>query len=154
MIQTIIGLFNSIMNSFQYKTARRNGLENKQIYELCDNIRRLVKNSKKRTNIKDFPSVAAGCYTNRNLYIDTTDSRPNYSQVPILEHELQQIGPIGSKRNQCKYTIGACAEPKVAFFAMIDGWNNLRTLKFTFSYRPRTGTKKKYCRNCRDVFNI
>ncbi len=139
---------------YQYNIGRRFGTEDKQVYKKCQSICKIVEASKKKVKIKEYPSVAVGCYTSCRLYIDTTHSRPNYNQVPILQHALQQIGPIGTIRQVCKYTIGACAEPKVVFYAMQSGCNNMRILKFTTAFRPRTGQKKKYCRNCKDVFGL
>lgn len=141
---------------YQYTIARHIGKEDLQVYEKCDDIRKGVKKSKVKLDIHDYPSVAVGCFTNYNmLFIDTTNSKPNYSETPSLLTALLSLGfPIGSLRVQCRYPIGCCAEPKAAFRTIKTLNCGLKLLKFTTAYRPRTGEKMKYCRNCKDVFGL
>ena len=140
---------------YQYNIKRKKGKEDNQVREKCADIRRKVKETKCRPDIHDYPSVIVGCYTNYDrLYIDTTHSKPQYIQAPLLHKALSELGPIGSRKGLCDFIIGACAEPKAAFFAMTEEKCNLTQLQYTTAFRPRTGEKKKYCKNCKKVFSI
>ena len=140
---------------YKYTLKSQYGRENTQVYETCADIRARVKQSRKKATIYDYPSVAVGCHTGYHvLYINTTHSRPDYKQTRILLDALQSIGTIGKTRKQCKNIIGACAEPKVAHYALTQGAFNIKKLCFTQAYRPRTGEPVKYCRNCKDVFGL
>ena len=140
---------------FKYTLNRKNGRESSQVYEKCEDIRGRVKESKKKVTIYEYPAVAVGCHTGYHfLYINTTHSKPDYRQTPILQAALQSIGPIGKTRRECKNTIGGCAEPKAVHYALIQGGFNVKKLYFTQAYRPRTGEPIKYCKNCKDVFNL
>lgn len=140
---------------YKYTLNRKYGCENSQVYAKCAEIRDLVKQSKQKVTIYDYPAVAVGCYTSYHLlYINTTHSKPDYKQTPILQAALQSIGTIGKTRKECKNVIGGCAEPKVVYYALMQTGFNIRKLFFTQAYRPRTGEQVKYCRNCKDVFGL
>lgn len=140
---------------FKYALNRKIGRENTQVYEKCVEIRDRVEQSKKKLTIYDYPAAAVGCHSSYHvLYINTTHSRPDYKQTPILMAALQSIGTIGKTRNECKNIIGACAEPKVVHYALSQGGFNIKKLCFTQAYRPRTGEPIKYCKNCKDVFGL
>ena len=140
---------------FQYNIKRQNGKEDSQVYKKCADVCRYVKESKKMPKIYDYPSVIVGCYTNyHRLYIDTSHSRPDYSSAPVLETALNDLGGIGKKRNECKNTIGYCAEPHAALITLQETKQSINKLRFTTAYRPRTGEKIKYCDNCKEIFNL
>jgi len=139
---------------YKYILNRANN-ENTQVYGICDDIRRHVKQSKIKPTIYDYPAVVVGCYSNYyKLYVNTTHSRPDYSQTPVLKSVLKKLGTIGQKRNNCDNIIGACAEPKAVHYALLDQHFNMNYIHFTKAFRPRTGEVIKYCKNCKDAFGI
>lgn len=122
----------------------------------CLHIIDRVKKSKTKPIVKDYPSVVVGCH-NRNchlLFIETTQSRKNYNQTPILKTALNAIGNIGERNGCCKNVIGACAEPKAAFEVIFNCHCHIKDLKFSKAIRPRTRQIVEYCQNCKRVFRL
>ncbi len=141
-------------SNLQYKVPINGQNVDTLVKRKCQMICQKVKCSRQKKQIKDYPAVVVGCYTNCYpfLYIDTTSSRKDYNKVPSLEEALNSIGRIGDCRNG--NIIGACAEHKTAFDVLYDLHCPLPCLKFSKAIRPRTMQVIRYCQNCRDVFGI
>ena len=129
----------------------------------CEDIRKEVKRVREKTGINngiyDYPAAAVVASDNLLTYSGRGRSSAVYSSneyhnVPKLEKKLKSLGRIGKKRNGCKNTIGACAEPHAAQKVMkhFGKQMSLNRVVFSTAYRPRTMEVVDYCKNCTDTF--
>lgn len=122
-------------------------LENEMI-KRCKSIRKLVK--KIKIPQKDLPATIIAATCNRNYKID--ESRNLIEPIaPALKSRLLNLGTIGS--NNGVNIIGRCAENLTANYLMLfKKAKNIKDIKFTKAYRPRTARVIKRCDNCINIF--
>ena len=129
----------------------------------CKNIRDEVKRVREKTGVNngiyDYPAAAVVASDNQLTFSargrsSAVNSSTEYHDVPKLEKKLKSLGKIGKKRNACKNTIGACAEPHAAQKVMkhFGKQMSLKRVVFSIAYRPRTMEVVEYCKNCTDTF--
>ena len=131
----------------------------RECFNICEEVK--VKRAGKEIRLRDYPAAIVFCadsWDNAQVACiersGKVDNR-SYQKTPTLEAALKVLGNIGSKRDECKNYIGACAEPHAARGVMSDNTNVMvRDLVFSYAYRPRTKAVIRYCRNCTDVFNV
>lgn len=130
---------------------------NKAIQNECRRVKRLRRahpgNKHKNT---DYAAAVVACgYTNSdNVFIGFSASPVGIHFVKKIQERLEKLGSIGKKRNGCGNIIGACAEPHAANEVLrhFPGCNTNK-LQFSETYRPRTGGRINYCKNCKVTFN-
>jgi hypothetical protein len=123
-------------------------------------VRRKVKQTRQahpqvKHRIEDYPAMVVACSYRRGneVFWGQSKSPVNHIYEDRLHERLEALAPIGTKRQACKNTIGACAEPHAADMVLKNAPRcNLNELQFSSAYRPRTAKRKRYCRNCKDTF--
>lgn len=135
---------------------------------LNDGVKKAIKRERERVkksrisdpvhkhHMRDYPAVvvACGCKQREQIFTGTSKSTIGYEYVPMLKNELEKLAPIGQKRSGCNNTVGACAEPHAADLVFRDyPVCDMSDLQFSEAYRPRTGQRIPYCKNCKDVFH-
>ena len=125
-------------------------------------VRKIVHNKRKahpakKHEITDYPAmvIACGYVRSGDTFWSESASPVNYKYCQKVKDRLENtLGVIGTKRNGCKNTIGACAEPHAAdkVIKRFPGCN-LDELQFSDAYRPRTAQRKRSCQNCKDAFH-
>ena len=131
----------------------------RECFIVCDEVTRARKG--RLIRIYDYPAAVVSCALSWTLITDSIFSRSgkvsslSYRDTPALEQALNVLGSIGTRRYECTNYIGGCAEPHAARVVMKENpTSKVRDLVFSYTYRPRTKTVLRYCRNCTDVFNV
>lgn len=130
---------------------------NKAIRNECERVKRLRRaHPEKKYRITDYAAAVVACgYTNsNNVFIGFSASPVGIHFEKTILERLEKLGTIGKKSNCCSNIIGACAEPHAANEVLrhFSGCN-MNKLQFSEAYRPRTGGRVNYCKNCKATFN-
>lgn len=131
----------------------------RKCFDVCDEVR--IARANRKIRLRDYPAAIVSCADSWRHYmcLETESSGKasdlSYGKTPVLEAALKTLGPIGKQRAECKNYIGACAEPHAARTVMTHSMViNVKSLAFSYAYRPRTKTMIRYCRNCTDIFDV
>lgn len=105
--------------------------------------------------ITDYSAMVVSCSYKKShrTFIGFSKSPVGCNYDTRIRNRLEELGPIGTKNNNCDNIIGACAEPHAANSVLqyFPGCK-MTELQFSKAYRPRTAHRKVYCRNCKKTF--
>lgn len=105
--------------------------------------------------ITDYAAIVVACGYERSgaVFSGKSESPVSHKYEDKLRARLETLAPIGEKRQGCKNVVGACAEPHAADKVLKEFPGcKMTELQFSRPFRPRTASRKNYCRNCRDTF--
>lgn len=119
-------------------------------------IATLRKGKNTKVRFWDYPAATVICYyttaRTRQYRAFSHDSKGT-KWHSVLLHKMKRLGCIGMATNVSKNKLGNCAEQHAGNGLMNkQGINNLNTLYFTETVRPRTMQIIPYCQNCKQIF--
>lgn len=121
----------------------------KEIITICKSIRNIGK--KIKIPERDLPATIIGALYNKHYKIDESRTLNEPIDPSLRSKLINVLGNIGT--NNGINIIGRCAENQTANHLLLyKKAKNIKNIKFTKAYRPRTARVIKRCNNCLNIF--